>query len=334
MTTMLESLYTSQGSHTSLVRGVDPKSFNPNDNSASGRNGRVPFRPPRRAQSTNDYVYPSPPPLMRGESRTVLIHQNSANNIPQAALAAPAEVASSGDALKTLAAHGRPPTIDEETVSGLVSPGAVTPVPTPTPPPAEIGRTTRPKLGPPRRSYSVMDYEPVPHHHRLSENLGLLDLPPELHYTIFDFLDPIDSTCLGLTNKHFYDIHRRMHGAVPLSVRRPGPNDMEWVWHLAGRMMHGGHSDAATLEATTNALAMLRVRGQALCRKCGVSRCELHKHIQGWMGPGYEYCTVREKFGPAAPEGAKEFCYLSNPKDPHRCGRHRVNKSRPTTPVP
>lgn len=331
---MIDGLYTSQGSHTSLVRGADPKLFNRDEHSVGGRNARgLPFRPPRRAQSTNDYVYPSPPPLMRGESRTVLIHQNSSNNIPQAAPPAPSEAAPSGDVGKTLSTHGRPPTIDEETATGLASPGAVSPAPTPEP--TEGGRPTRPKLGPPRRSYSVMDYEPVlPHHHRLSENLGLCDLPSELHYTIFDFLDPIDSTCLGLTSKHFYDIHRRMHGAVPLSVRRSGPNDMEWVWHLAGRMMHGGHSDAATLAATTNALAMLRVRGQALCRKCGVSRCELHKHIQGWMGPGYEYCTVREKFGPTAPEGAKEFCYLSNPKDPHRCGRHRVNKSRPTTPLP
>ncbi|CAK7211298.1 hypothetical protein SCUCBS95973_001065 [Sporothrix curviconia] len=228
---------------------------------------------------------------------------------------------------------GRPPTIAEETASRSGTPIAQTPS-RPPEPVVDAAKPTRPKLGPPRRSYSVMDYEPAPHHHRLSENLGLCDLPAELHYAIFDFLDPIDSTCLGLTNKHFYNIHRRMHGSVPLSVRRSGPNDMEWVWHLAGRMMHGGHSDAATLAATTNALAMLRVRGQALCRKCGVSRCELHKHIQGWMGPDYEYCTVREKFGPPAHEGAKEFCYLSNPKDPHRCGRHRVIKSRPTSPLP
>ncbi|CAK7237260.1 hypothetical protein SBRCBS47491_009915 [Sporothrix bragantina] len=272
---------------------------------------------------------------MRAESRTAYILSSNHSTIPQSP-AVPAEPFPSAETGKTTGydiASGRPPTIAEEVASRSGTPAAQSPS-RPPEPAAEAARPTRPKLGPPRRSYSVMDYEPAPHHHRLSENLGLCDLPAELHYTIFDFLDPIDSTCLGLTNKHFYDIHRRMHGSVTLSVRRSGPNDMEWVWHLAGRMMHGGHSDAATLAATTNALAMLRVRGQALCRKCGVSRCELHKHIQGWMGPNYEYCTVREKFGPPAHEGAKEFCYLSNPKDPHRCGRHRVNKSRPTTPLP
>lgn len=331
---MLDGLYASQGSHTSLVHATDPKSFSREEHTARDRGARG-FRPPRRAQSTNDYVYPSPPPLFRGESRTLFIHQNSANSTPQTP-SPPAEPCPSGETGKSLvnAVYARPPTIDEEVATNVVATGLVTPRASPVPESMETAKQVRPKLGPPRRSYSVMDYEPAPHHHRLSENLGLRDLPSELHYAIFDFLDPIDSTCLGLTSKHFYNIHRRMHGIVPLSVRRSGPNDMEWVWHLAGRMMHGGHSDAATLAATTNALAMLRVRGQALCRKCGVSRCELHKHIQDWMGPDYEYCTVREKFGPGAPEGAREFCYLSNPKDPHRCGRHRVLKSRPTTPLP
>ncbi|CAK7246139.1 MAG: hypothetical protein STHCBS139747_007761 [Sporothrix thermara] len=337
---MIEGYYGSQGSQTSLLHGADPRSFN-RDESSSGARRNVPYRPPRRAQSTNEYVYPSPPPLMRAESITAHIYSSNQSIIPHSP-AVPAEpiAGASAEAGKTSAQHdassGRPPTIAEEVTSRSGTPvgQSLSRPPEPAAAAAEAARPTRPKLGPPRRSYSVMDYEPAPHHHRLSENLGLCDLPAELHYVIFDFLDPIDSTCLGLTNKHFYDIHRRMHGSVPLSVRRSGPNDMEWVWHLAGRMMHAGHSDAATLAATTNALAMLRVRGQALCRKCGVSRCELHKHIQDWMGPKYEYCTVREKFGPPAPEGAKEFCYLSNPKDPHRCGRHRVTKSRPTSPLP
>jgi hypothetical protein len=64
-----------------------------------------------------------------------------------------------------------------------------------------------------------------------------MDLPPELHFAFFDFLDPIDSTCLGLTNKHFYAIHRRLHGTVSLTVRRDGPNDLEWAWHLAGNLV-------------------------------------------------------------------------------------------------
>lgn len=329
---MFESYYSAPGRHTPLGYGVDPRAYG-REGDTAGR--RVPFRPPRRAQSTNDYVYPSPPPLMRAESRTAQIYQSSQSSMPPPPPTR-TELPASGEAERLLGnndARGQPPTIAEEVASRSGTPVTVAPLTRP-PEPSAAAQSPRPKLGPPRRSYSVMDYEPVPHHHRLSENLGLCDLPAELHYAIFDFLDPIDSTCLGLTNKHFYDIHRRMHGTVPLSVRRSGPNDMEWVWHLAGRTKHGEHSDAAALAATTNALAMLRVRGQALCRKCGVSRCELHKHIQGWMGASYEYCTVREKFGPPAPADAKQFCYLSNPKDPHRCGRHRVFKSRPTSPKP
>jgi hypothetical protein len=66
-------------------------------------------------------------------------------------------------------------------------------------------------LMPPRRSYSVTDQYPIPRRHKLV----LMDLPGELHFFIMDFLDPIDSTCLGLANRHFYAIHRRLHGTVP-----------------------------------------------------------------------------------------------------------------------
>lgn len=160
----------------------------------------------------------------------------------------------------------------------------------------------------------------------------MLDLPRELHFAIFDFLDPIDSTCFGLAARDLYAIHRRMHGTVPLSARRYGPNELEWAWHLAG----GPPTTATTApplpssgmtaqeRKENNALAKLRVRGQAYCRKCGVCRCELHKHIQDWVGEGLEYCSVKQKFRPEAPEGARPYCYMSVPKDPNRCGRHRV----------
>ncbi len=188
----------------------------------------------------------------------------------------------------------------------------------------------RPRSGAPRRSYSVTDFEPLP---TPSTTLTLQDLPSELHMAIFDWLDPIDSTCLGLANSHFYAIHRRMHGRVSLSARRQGPNDMERAWYLAARMVDAGtpnptRPDATAGRGNNNGLACLRVRGQALCRKCGVYRCELHKHLEEWMGRGYEYCALREKFGPAAPPGAQQHCYRSNPNNPHRCGRHRVPKPR------
>ena len=174
----------------------------------------------------------------------------------------------------------------------------------------------------PLRSYSVMDYEPIPFTHRPGMTLHLVHLPPELHYAIFDFLDPIDSVCLALTSRHFYAVHWKMHGKVSLASRREGPNDMEWVWRHAGPFLlnrggvGGGH----------NNLAMLSVRGQVYCRKCRTARCELHKHIKEWMGPGREYCVVTEKFGPEPPASAKGFCYRSSPRHPNRCGRPTRNQ--------
>ncbi|KAB5511338.1 hypothetical protein GE09DRAFT_1165378 [Coniochaeta sp. 2T2.1] len=178
-------------------------------------------------------------------------------------------------------------------------------------------RPCRPALSPSPRSYSMMNYEPLPHHHRplprSSDGLSLIDLPGELHFAIFDLLDPIDSTCLGLTNKHFYATHRRIHGTVRLSTRRDGPNELEWAWHLhmatkgvaidrhpAVFVTADGSGQAKTPEEKEReklALAKLRVKGQAYCRKCGLCRCELHKHIQSWMGEGLEYCSVKQNLG-------------------------------------
>lgn len=182
----------------------------------------------------------------------------------------------------------------------------------------------RPPLGPPRRSYSVTDQQPIPRRHKPTVRLALTDLPPELHFVLFDFLDPIDSTCLGLTNKHFYAIHRRLHGAVALTARRNGPNELEWAWHLAGNVVSPSSFVAV---GSKDALSKLRVRGQGYCRMCGVTKCQLHKHIQEWMGEGLEYCSVTQKYGPVAPEGSKSYCYMSKPGDKHRCGRHFVRRN-------
>ncbi|KAI1762158.1 hypothetical protein GGR53DRAFT_433059 [Hypoxylon sp. FL1150] len=184
---------------------------------------------------------------------------------------------------------------------------------------ANFLQSKRPALPGPLRSYSVTDVEPVPWTHQPGVAFTLEDMPPELHYAVFDFLDPIDSTCLGLTNSHFYSIHKRMHGKVPLSARREGPNDMEWVWRNA---FYSGPFVSSSGVGKQNALAMLSPRGQVYCRKCRTARCELHNHIREWIGEGREYCDVSQKFGPAAPENARAFCYRSSPRHPHRCGRH------------
>ncbi|OAQ61942.1 F-box domain-containing protein [Pochonia chlamydosporia 170] len=183
----------------------------------------------------------------------------------------------------------------------------------------------RPKMPPPRRSQSVTDKEPEPSNQpRLPANMNLLDLPSELHYALFDFLDPIDGACLGLAHSRLYSIHRRKNGKVSLSSRYSGPNDREWAWRGAGPLIRRETSD---LTVTDKALGNLRVKGQVYCRKCGVSRCELHRHLKDWMGSGYEYCEIRKMYGRPADEGAKSYCYMSSPKNPHRCGRHGGKKN-------
>lgn len=315
------------------VKGFTPRSrqnsghFSREDHTTMMRNmhlgGR---RPPQRSRTTHEHI-PAGPQVVNykmGTHQGASYPQTQAASTPtpahtpgppahqaaqaQSATAAALEAQETADAVTPLEQNsGRPP------------------------------HPRRPKLGAPRRSYSVMDYEPVPPEQQPpSGPLTLSTLPPELHFAIFDQLDPIDATCLGLANRHLYSIHRRMHGSVPLSVRRDGPNELEWAWHKAAypsahaaamstsdnAPVHGGHG--------TMDLAALRVRGKGLCRKCGVSRCELQKHIRDWMPDNYEYCSVRDKFVPKPSEDARSHCYMNNPTNTTRCGRHRIKKAKTT----
>ncbi|KAI0134771.1 F-box domain-containing protein [Xylariales sp. AK1849] len=253
------------------------------------------FRAPRRAFSSNDYHLPTTPTCYSGQAA---YPSPSARYSETKAYFSP-YIPTSDSQTST----PQTPTDPQHAVVSLSVPLGHVPL-------------SRPILPSPQRSYSVMDYEPIPVLQLPGEQLRLVHLPSELHFAIFDFLDPIDSTCLGLTSKHFYAIHRRMHGGkTPLSVRRDGPNDMEWAWRLARPLIAAG-------QTRENAMAMVLPRGQVYCRKCGISRCELHKHIQEWMGDRYEYCEVRQKFGPVAAPNARKSCYRSSPRHPHRCGRH------------
>lgn len=313
--------------------GAPPKMESHQRDYGFNRNGNTP-RSPKRSQTVYDYQ-----PAGLPEGWTMM--QNSYSSQARESQAAAGRVPSPITETAPTTEAGDSDSMSVTSSSSSDKNYQVAPAP------EANARPRRPALPPPRRSYSVMDYEPVPYTHRPSAVLALTDLPSEVHYNIFDHLDSIDGTCLGLTNKHFYAIHRRMHGTVPLIQRRAGPNDMEWAWHLAGNIKPhanstvspadpaavaavaavaaaGGEAEKKALEK--KALAMLRVRGHAYCRKCGISRCELHKHIKEWMGDSYEYCNVRQKYGPKAPEGVKSFCYLSNPKKPGRCGRHRVTR--------
>lgn len=227
--------------------------------------------------------------------------------------------------------------------SALPSSAFVSPVPTPsskdvqqlppTPQPVVTQLPQRPKLPTPRRSYSVTDCEPEPPNQpKPSSRMTLLDLPSEVHYLFCDYLDPIDSVCFGLTHSRLYAIHRRKYGTVPLSSRYSGPNDMEWAWRGAGPLVESRNKTAkptadATTPATNNELASMRLKGQVYCRKCGISRCELHRHLKDWMGEDMEYCEIREMYGRRPSENAKAYCYMSSPKNPHRCGRHGGKKA-------
>ncbi|KAI1486095.1 hypothetical protein F5X96DRAFT_674006 [Biscogniauxia mediterranea] len=279
-------------------------------------------RGPRRAFTSTDYQLPASPVALALQAQQLRLMTPSPsgtpNETPEAA-AAPAAAA--------VESYFQNPW-QAAIASSLASPRHPSPV-SAFPPGKGHAASLRPPMASPQRSYSLMDVEPVPFTHQPGTTLTLPLLPPELHYAIFDFLDPIDGTCLALTSKHFYAIYRHVYPGEPVSLaaRREGPNDMEWVWRNAGPFVaaSGSGSNGSSGNSSgnmQNSLAMLSPRGQVYCRKCRTQRCELHKHIREWMGDGREYCEVTQKFGRAAPPQAKAFCFRSSPKHPHRCGRH------------
>lgn len=302
------------------VKGFTPRSrqnsghFSGEDHTIMMRNMHLGSRrPPQRSRTTHEHI-PAGPQLV-----TVRMGESYAANQQSRASMSPSNATATaphGEQAQKVTAAAPEAQETADSVSALEQDAGKTP------------HSRRPKLGPPRRSYSVMDYEPVPPEQQPPAGpLTLSTLPPEIHFAIFDQLDPIDATCLGLVNRHFYSIHRRIHGSVPLSVRRDGPNELEWAWHKAAYPSHTATvSTTNTLGHSNSDLTTLRVRGKGLCRKCGVSRCELQKHIRDWIPDSYEYCSVREKFVPKPGEDAKTHCYMSNPTNSTRCGRHRLKK--------
>ncbi|TQV92027.1 F-box domain-containing protein [Cordyceps javanica] len=354
------------------------------------RNVLPPKRPARRGYSVTDFQGDVMPDFLAA-LQTVSLHNNSISSStnttstspPSSSSAAGAHIPTEASIPENAVLRTAPPSVPLSTRTQQALVSALRP---------QAGK----KKQPPRRSYSATDKEPEdavlapdqPRPPPPASSLrggsgirsggvgvgvgggagGLLDLPPELHYTLFDFLDPIDAVCLGLAHPALYAVHRRKNSRVPLSSRYNGPNDLEWVWrgvrHLnqrgggggsgGGDMNHNSSSGTSTpitsvdQQETTSisqqqrqqqqknehstaggggggggsALDKLRVKGQVYCRKCGISRCELHRHIKSWMGDGYQYCEIKERFGPPAPDGAKSYCFMSSPKDRHRCGRH------------
>jgi hypothetical protein len=312
---MVASLQQQPDPATTIINQNEEKEKQGRDGVLRTADGGVLHIPPRRAFTTSEYLFPTAPvsrvgsPALSPRDLPVIDRDSYfqlpayAHSKPSSPYLSPSPLSSVGGA-KSLSREG------------------------------EKGRSQQAL-----RSYSVMDYEPVPFTHRPGTTLQLSHLPAELHYAIFDFLDPIDSVCLALTGRHFYAVHRKLHGRVSLAARREGPNDMEWVWRHAGPFLlspspnnrdrdRDGERDRESDGGAEkrNSLAMLSPRGQVYCRKCRTARCELNKHIREWMGPDLEYCLVTEKYGPPAQEGAKGFCYRSSPRHPNRCGRHTRNQ--------
>ncbi|KAL0931197.1 putative F-box domain-containing protein [Colletotrichum truncatum] len=159
--------------------------------------------------------------------------------------------------------------------------------------------------------------------------LRITDLPPEIHHYIVDFLDRIDSTCFGLTNRHFFAIHQRRHGSVPLSTGRDKLNDIEWVWGLATATIDK-ESGLTSFEADNRANVDQKsasageptTPNKPYCRICNFLRCELHRHLNEWIPRNLEYCSVSQRLGPPALKDAADYCHRRSPRDPRRCGRH------------
>ncbi|KAJ0159303.1 hypothetical protein CTA2_9958 [Colletotrichum tanaceti] len=143
---------------------------------------------------------------------------------------------------------------------------------------------------------------------------AMVDMPPEVHHLIMDFLNIVDGTCLGLASRYFYQLHRRRHGLLPLSTTPNDPNT------------EAAAAAAATARVRASSHVTLVPFRASRCRICGFALCELRKHLRDWMPPGLEYCPVLGRYAPAqvpdADADADAYCYRRNPKNARVCGRH------------
>lgn len=162
----------------------------------------------------------------------------------------------------------------------------------------------------------------------------LLDLPPEIYGMLFQVLEPIDAICFGLTCSKLYTILPQKHIKTPLTRRCISTNIHEWIWrdlrHLSQmrllaqeRQEPGGHAIGTCNERP-------QAKDERCCQKCGISPCELYRHIDSWMGHDYEYCEVTQRFGRPAPKWGQPDCFMSKNINNHHCGRHTGLQSSAT----
>lgn len=138
-----------------------------------------------------------------------------------------------------------------------------------------------------RPNISLPKHEPE-YYDSLSLNTSMTfsGLPTDIHHCIVDFLNTIDSACLGLTNHPFYAVHKKRHRPISLSARQ-------------GR------------------------RSADPCHKCPAA-CELRLHLDGWMPRDMEYCSISEKYGRPAATFSQSYCSKRCPKNSSLCGRHHL----------
>lgn len=104
----------------------------------------------------------------------------------------------------------------------------------------------------------------------LPEAPNLDRAPTEILLMIYGLLDNIDACCLGLSSPRQYTIYRELFGTkVKLNTRRLGQaGTVERSWEVVGREQ---------------------------CDHCGSYRCQLYRHIEGWMGPNFVSDLVSSK---------------------------------------
>lgn len=69
---------------------------------------------------------------------------------------------------------------------------------------------------------------------------SIVNLPAELELQIFEQLDPVDSTCLGLTCTKLQATHRQIHGIIPLW----GTPENDLYWSRLRQLLRGWMRDA------------------------------------------------------------------------------------------
>ncbi|KZL73621.1 F-box domain-containing protein, partial [Colletotrichum tofieldiae] len=78
------------------------------------------------------------------------------------------------------------------------------------------------------------------------------------------------------------------------------PSGHTHAWRFAGPLVYSNSAvpPAKTFQEHAHALKNMRAKRQVYCRKCEISRCRLHHHLQEWIGPSLNHYSIIQKYGP------------------------------------